>query len=371
MRAGLLFLLTLSQWTVFSCRAFVVERRVVSPFFSRTTTTTTRTSVRRDAVAVPPPSSSTDAPVLGPHIAIDENFPGIHKVHTNPNIYVLENFLDLASCRDMVQQASTKNMAQSPVAYAGWTQDFQDLFELAAKGPVAWAALLTAWWQVKNAADASTWQLVSHALQNYGIFLLLATAAIVAFTKSRADGLQELRTSTSTTLDDMQASVGARRFVQQATQLFDATVPPHEAASYFEAPTIIRYEAGQQLAPHFDANRSASVEDANRGGQTLATLIVYLNDVSQGGLTRFGRLSSSPSGSSSGNDNNSPLTVQPKAGDALLFFPADAAGRFDERTEHEGCPAVDEKWIARIWRHEALVPPPFGLAPPQLARLED
>jgi hypothetical protein len=35
----------------------------------------------------------------------------------------------------------------------------------------------------------------------------------------------------------------------------------------------------QVLAPHFDANRGAEVEDANRGGQTLATLLVYLNEV--------------------------------------------------------------------------------------------
>ena len=340
-------LLALSGWNV--CDAFVSRHKSLG------LTTTTRTTALT-AVAVPP---SSNAPVLGPHIPIDENFPGLLQVYSNPNVYILENFLDDESCRDMMEQASQKNMAQSPVAYAGWTQDFQDLFELAAKGPVAWASLLTAWWQVKDTADASSWELVQHALQNYALFLVLATAAIVAFTKSRADGLQALRTSTSTTLDNLQASPGARKFVQQAAQLFGG--PPREAAAYFEAPTIIRYEAGQQLAPHFDANRSASVEDANRGGQTLATLLVYLNDVPQGGLTRFGRLVKGAS----------PLTVQPKAGDALLFFPADAAGRFDERTEHEGCPAVDIKWIARIWRHEALVPPPFGLDAPELARLED
>ena len=56
------------------------------------------------------------------------------------------------------------------------------------------------------------------------------------------------------------------------------------------------------------------------------------------------------------------LNIIPRKGDALLFFPADACGNFDERTEHEGCPAVDEKWIARIWRHEGRVPPPFGLS---------
>mmetsp|Transcript_17630 Transcript_17630/g.25458 ORF Transcript_17630/g.25458 Transcript_17630/m.25458 type:complete len:142 (+) Transcript_17630:224-649(+) len=121
-----------------------------------------------------------------------------------------------------------------------------------------------------------------------------------------------------------------------------------------------------KLAPHYDANRSAETEDANRGGQTLATLLVYLNDVENGGLTRFGKLSAIP-GVSDPDEAN--LTVRPKKGDALLFFPADSYGQFDERTEHEGCPAVDEKWIARIWRHKSRVPPPFGLTETALSNL--
>ena len=86
---------------------------------------------------------------------------------------------------------------------------------------------------------------------------------------------------------------------------------------------MIRYRPGQRLAPHFDANRGADVEDAERGGQTLATLLVYLNDVQEGsgGATRFGRLD---------------LDVAPKKGQCLVFFPATADGRFDERVEHEG-----------------------------------
>ena len=349
-RTWLCILLTLAA--VYSCKAFTQQRSVL-PYSQRTLL---------HAVAV-------DAPVVGPHLPINQDFPRLERVYSNPDVYVIRDFLDIDSCRDMMDQASSKTMAQSPVAYAGWTEDFKDLFELVAKGPAAWIALVGAWWQIKDSSAATQWALVQHSLQNYVVCMLLATAAIAAFTKSRADGLQELRTSTSTTLDNLETSVGARRFVQRAAQLFCATNDDdddnnlllQQEAGYFEAPTIIRYEAGQQLAPHFDANRASSVEDANRGGQTLATLLVYLNDVPAGGLTRFGRL---PDG-----QNGNTLTVQPKAGDALLFFPADAAGRFDERTEHEGCPAVDEKWIARIWRHQGLVPPPFGLSASELARV--
>jgi prolyl 4-hydroxylase len=93
---------------------------------------------------------------------------------------------------------------------------------------------------------------------------------------------------------------------------------------------------------------------------------VYLNDVTKGGLTRFGKLPALADSNEKGETN---LTLRPKIGDALLFFPADAMGRFDEKTEHEGCPAVDEKWIARIWRHKSRVPPPYGLSEDSLDQL--
>lgn len=140
------------------------------------------------------------------------------------------------------------------------------------------------------------------------------------------------------------------------------------------------------LAPHYDANRSAEIEDANRGGQTLATLLVYLNDVEKGGLTRFGKLLSSSAATNSINSNETSnllnnnsggdgvgekLVIQPKKGDALLFFPADRNGQFDARTEHEGMAAIDEKWIARIWKHKRRVPSPFGLSESTLSNSID
>mmetsp|Transcript_8211 Transcript_8211/g.12609 ORF Transcript_8211/g.12609 Transcript_8211/m.12609 type:complete len:352 (+) Transcript_8211:121-1176(+) len=311
---------------------------------------------------------SSSAATFGKRISIDENFEGTVRIRSNPDIYVIKDFLTTQQCEDMIQRAKEKTLQQSPVAYAGRTQDFKDLVELAAKGPVAWVALAGAWLQLKDDPSANQFIFVTHSLQNYAGAFVVATALIALFTTFRAESLKALRTSTSTTLDDLRdASSGTAQFVKKAAQLFDGNANSlQQEAMLFEAPTVIRYEPEQVLAPHYDANPSADIEDANRGGQTLATLIVYLNDVNSGGLTRFGRL---PALSDSEEVAEQKLTVRPKQGDAILFFPADSDGKMDERLEHEGCPAIDEKWIARIWRHKARVPPPFGLSEEALRTL--
>ena len=324
----------------------------------------------------------TDSTV-GPRIPINENFPGLRKIHSNPDIFVIDNFLGDSCCQDLIEKASEKKLERSPVAYAGWTDDFKDLVELASKGPIAWIALLSSWFEVKN-SGGNQLDLVLNALQNYAIVFVATTILIGGFTYSRAQGLKDLRTSTSTTLDDM-TNFGAREFVRQAARLFNSgdsdeaalessSSSMQEEAALFEAPTVIRYEPDQILAPHYDANRSADTEDANRGGQTLATLLVYLNDVEKGGLTRFGKLNASGAIGSDctnfGDASEEKLVIQPKRGDALLFFPADYRGEFDPRTEHEGMAAIDEKWIARIWRHKNRVPSPFGLSESSLCNID-
>jgi hypothetical protein len=340
----------------------------------RAATSTSSTSSAMETTTTIAPTRTTTAarssvrPPIGRRMDVNESYPGLRLVHADPDVYVIENFLNDDACDDMMRRAfAGGNMARSPVAYAGWTSDLKELLGLAASGPVSWIALFGAWYESTyvNVDDASVISLVFHALRNYVATFVVASIAILSFLRRRADGLVELRTSTSTTLVDL-SQYGAREFVSRASMLFD--VPPHSSratssstsampASYFEAPTVIRYETGQSLAPHFDANDSAEFEDANRGGQTLSTLIVYLNDVSEGGTTRFTKLTTSSSGGTP-----VPLEITPRRGDALLFFPADAHGNFDDRTEHEGRPALDEKWIARIWRHEHRVPPPFGLS---------
>ena len=198
-------------------------------------------------------SSTAVGTTMGPPLSINEQFAGLQKIYNDPDVYIIENFLDEASCYDMMKQAKEKKLQQSPVAYAGWTTDVKDLLALAAKGPVSWLAILTAWIQTKDDNTATVYDLVKHTLINFPLYYVVAALGISAFFKSKVDDLQTMRTSTSTTLDNVNnPNSGATMFVKQATKLLIPQMEPspsviQKEASLFEAPTIIRYEPGKFL----------------------------------------------------------------------------------------------------------------------------
>ena len=76
--------------------------------------------------------------IAGKRIPINESYPGLKRVHTSPDVFIITNFLDDASCQDLIDRAKEKGTSRSPVAYAGWTDDVKDLLGLAASGPVTW-----------------------------------------------------------------------------------------------------------------------------------------------------------------------------------------------------------------------------------------
>lgn len=124
-----------------------------------------------------------------------------------------------------------------------------------------------------------------------------------------------------------------------------------------EEPQLVRYRTGEEFSWHYDEIPSAQLSN---GGQRLSTLLVYLNDLEddRGGGTVFRDLKPpvnesnkrKEKGSSKGNDNQ--LTVRPKSGTALVFFPAFKDGNPDPRTLHKGEVALDTKMIAQLWIHE-------------------
>ena len=78
-------------------------------------------------------------------------------------------------------------------------------------------------------------------------------------------------------------------------------------------------------------------------GVRIYTLFGYLNDVEEGGGTRFTRVSPSP------------ITIQPRRGKALLWpsVLASTPHKKDDRTNHEALPVLaGEKFGANFWIHQ-------------------
>lgn len=101
---------------------------------------------------------------------------------------------------------------------------------------------------------------------------------------------------------------------------------------------VTRYQEGELYADHLDAG-DAYTKSGRRfgvhGGQRIATVLVYLNDVSEGGETCFGCI---------------PLKVKPQKGAAVVFFPGSIDGKPDTRLWHRADPPVGcEKWVSQIW----------------------
>lgn len=101
---------------------------------------------------------------------------------------------------------------------------------------------------------------------------------------------------------------------------------------------VLHYEPGGEYKPHydyFDPSHSGNKEVLAQGGQRIATLIMYLNDVTRGGSTVFPEIG---------------LDVLPRKGHAVYFAYCDDAGALDVRTLHGGSPVGSgEKWIATKW----------------------
>jgi prolyl 4-hydroxylase len=101
---------------------------------------------------------------------------------------------------------------------------------------------------------------------------------------------------------------------------------------------ILHYGLGGEYLPHhdyFDPKDPGSSAHIAVGGQRVATMVIYLNDVQQGGGTAFPDIE---------------MTVRPKKGSAVYFEYCNANGDLDVRLLHAGLPVIKgDKWIATKW----------------------
>lgn len=104
---------------------------------------------------------------------------------------------------------------------------------------------------------------------------------------------------------------------------------------------ILHYEPGGEYKPHFDyfdPKQPGNEQVLTQGGQRVATLVMYLNDVEAGGSTVFPEVG---------------IDVLPRKGNAVYFAYCTESGVLDPRSLHGGSPVgAGEKWIATKWIRE-------------------
>ncbi len=102
---------------------------------------------------------------------------------------------------------------------------------------------------------------------------------------------------------------------------------------------ILHYRPGAEYKPHydyFDPNEPGTPTILKRGGQRVATIVMYLNEPKKGGGTTFPDIG---------------LEVAPKRGNAVYFSYSRA--HTSSKSLHGGAPVIaGEKWVATKWLRE-------------------
>ncbi|GLU04625.1 hypothetical protein SLE2022_217630 [Rubroshorea leprosula] len=117
---------------------------------------------------------------------------------------------------------------------------------------------------------------------------------------------------------------------------------------------VLHYEIGQKYDAHFDYFLDEF--NTKNGGQRMATMLMYLSDVEEGGETVFptakGNISAVPWWNELSECGKQGLAVKPKMGDALLFWSMRPDATLDPSSLHGGCPVIrGSKWSSTKWMH--------------------
>lgn len=151
---------------------------------------------------------------------------------------------------------------------------------------------------------------------------LIATARANGFRSSvtEGDAAHASRTSSSW------YAAGDTEFPWLQSRVCDLL--PGMSPKFLEHTQVTHYAPGQFYGCHLDSFAGA---DSN---QRVGTVLMYLNDVPEGGATHFPKLR---------------LRCRPARGTAVVFFPCDVMGTPDERLVHEAEVAAGDKYVAQVW----------------------
>ncbi|PWW32563.1 prolyl 4-hydroxylase [Cytobacillus oceanisediminis] len=137
--------------------------------------------------------------------------------------------------------------------------------------------------------------------------------------------IDDLRTSSSTFFQEGENDVVAR-IEKRISYIMNIPVEHGEGLQ------ILNYKIGQEYKAHFDFFSSTSKAASN---PRISTLVMYLNDVEQGGETYFPKLN---------------FSVSPQKGMAVYFEYFYNDQTLNDLTLHGGAPVViGDKWAATQW----------------------
>ncbi|WP_077620310.1 2OG-Fe(II) oxygenase [Bacillus sinesaloumensis] len=97
---------------------------------------------------------------------------------------------------------------------------------------------------------------------------------------------------------------------------------------------VLNYGVGEEYKSHFDYFPPSKI-DPEKGGQRVATLLIYLNNVPAGGQTVFPKAG---------------VSIVPTKGSAVYFHYGNSKGEVDRLSLHSSIPVSEgEKWVATKW----------------------
>ncbi|CAA2996357.1 probable prolyl 4-hydroxylase 9 [Olea europaea subsp. europaea] len=152
-----------------------------------------------------------------------------------------------------------------------------------------------------------------------------------------------IRTSSGAFISASDDSTGVLDFVER--KIARATMIPR---SHGEAFNVLRYEIGQRYVAHYDAFNPA--EYGPQSSQRIASFLLYLSDVEEGGETMFPYENGANMGVGYDYERCIGFKVRPRQGDGLLFYSLYPNGTIDKTSLHGSCPVIKgEKWVATKW----------------------
>lgn len=151
------------------------------------------------------------------------------------------------------------------------------------------------------------------------------------------------RTSSGTFISASEDETGVLDAVER--KIARATMVPHTHGESFN---ILRYELGQKYDSHYDVFNPA--EYGPQSSQRIASFLLYLSDVEDGGETMFPFENGSNIGTGYDYKQCIGLKVKPRRGDGLLFYSVFPNGTIDKTSLHGSCAVLKgEKWVATKW----------------------